>query len=73
MAATHANIGIAHDGDADRVMFVDELGNEIDGDVVEAVCAIDLKERGELPGNTVVSNPFMCNFRLCEGYGSCRH
>ena len=60
MAATHANIGIAHDGDADRVMFVDELGNEIDGDVVEAVCAIDLKERGELPGNTVVST-VMCN------------
>ena len=41
-------------------MFVDELGNEIDGDVVEAVCAIDLKERGELPGNTVVST-VMCN------------
>lgn len=60
MAATKANIGIAHDGDADRVMFVDELGNEIDGDVVEAVCALDLKERDQLPGNTVVST-VMCN------------
>lgn len=60
MKATNAHIGIAHDGDADRVMFVDELGNEIDGDVVEAVCAIDLKERNELPGNTVVST-VMCN------------
>ena len=60
MAATKANIGIAHDGDADRVMFVDELGNEIDGDVVEAVCALDLKKRGQLPGNTVVST-VMCN------------
>lgn len=60
MAATHANIGIAHDGDADRVMFVDEQGNEIDGDVVEAVCALDLKERGLLEGNTVVST-VMCN------------
>lgn len=60
MAATHANIGIAHDGDADRVMFVDEQGNEIDGDVAEAVCALDLKERGLLEGNTVVST-VMCN------------
>lgn len=60
MAATGAHVGIAHDGDADRVMFVDEQGNEIDGDVVEAVCALDLKERGLLPGNTVVST-VMCN------------
>ena len=60
MAATHANIGIAHDGDADRVMFVDEQGNEIDGDVVEAVCVLDLNERGLLEGNTVVST-VMCN------------
>lgn len=60
MAATHADVGIAHDGDADRVMFIDEVGNEIDGDVVEAVCALDLMERGLLPGNTVVST-VMCN------------
>ena len=60
MAATKAHIGIAHDGDADRVMFVDELGNEIDGDVVEAVCALDLKRRNKLAGNTVVST-VMCN------------
>ena len=58
--ATHAYLGVAHDGDADRVMFVDEQGNEIDGDVVEALCAIDLRERGLLPGNTVVST-VMCN------------
>ncbi len=57
---TGAQIGIAHDGDADRVMFIDEKGNEIDGDIVEAVCAIDLKERGLLQGNTVVST-VMCN------------
>ncbi len=50
-----ADVGIAHDGDADRVMFIDEQGNEIDGDMVVALCAIDLKERDELPGNTVVS------------------
>jgi len=55
-----ADIGIAHDGDADRVLFVDADGNEIDGDMVEAACAIDLKARGELSGNTVVST-VMCN------------
>ena len=65
VAATHADIGVAHDGDADRVMFVDELGNELDGDVVEAVCALDLKSRGLLPGNTVVST-VMCNLGLSK-------
>ncbi len=60
VAKTNAHIGIAHDGDADRVMFVDAEGNEIDGDVVEAVCALDLKRRGLLSGNTVVST-VMCN------------
>lgn len=58
-----ADVGIAHDGDADRVMLVDAAGNEIDGDVVEAVCAIDLKERGLLAGNTAVST-VMCNLGL---------
>ena len=43
VAEIGADVGIAHDGDADRVMLVDAHGNEIDGDVVEAVCAIDLQ------------------------------
>mgnify|MGYP001886873762 FL=1 len=60
LAETGAHIGIAHDGDADRVMFVDELGNEIDGDVVETVCALDLQKRGLLRDDTVVST-VMCN------------
>ncbi len=60
VARTGADIGIAHDGDADRVMFVDAEGCEIDGDMVEAVCAIDLAKRGLLPENTVVST-VMCN------------
>ena len=63
VAQIGADVGIAHDGDADRVMLVDARGNEIDGDVVEAVCAIDLKERGLLPGNTAVST-VMCNLGL---------
>lgn len=60
VAATRADVGIAHDGDADRVMLVDAAGEEIDGDVIEAVCACDLKSRDALPGNTVVST-VMCN------------
>ena len=35
---THADIGLAHDGDADRVLFVDSEGNEIDGDYILAIC-----------------------------------
>ena len=65
MAEIGADVGIAHDGDADRVMLVDAHGNEIDGDVVEAVCAIDLKERGLLAGNTAVST-VMCNLGLAH-------
>ncbi|MDO4400525.1 MAG: phosphoglucosamine mutase [Coriobacteriia bacterium] len=60
VAECGATIGVAHDGDADRVMLVDSLGNEMDGDVVEAVCAIDMKKRGCLPHDTVVST-VMCN------------
>ncbi len=65
VAEVGADAGIAHDGDADRVMLVDAAGNEIDGDVVEAVCAIDLKERGLLAGNTAVST-VMCNLGLAH-------
>lgn len=71
VAKTGAYIGIAHDGDADRVMFVDEAGQEIDGDVVEAVCAIHLKEKQALPNNTVVST-VMCNLgftKAMEAHG----
>lgn len=63
VAEIGADVGIAHDGDADRVMLVDAQGNEIDGDVVETVCVIDLKQRGLLPGNTAVST-VMCNLGL---------
>lgn len=55
-----ADVGIAHDGDADRVMLVTSSGDEIDGDTVEAICAIDMKERGVLANDTVVTT-VMCN------------
>lgn len=55
MAASGADVGIAHDGDADRVMLLSKDGVEIDGDIVEAVVARDMKMRGCLPHDTVVS------------------
>ena len=58
-----ADLGLAHDGDADRLQAVDRFGNEIDGDQIEAVCAVDLKSRGLLPHDTIVST-VMCNLGL---------
>ena len=50
-----AALGIAHDGDADRCLAVDADGNDIDGDQILAICAIALKEAGELKRDTVVA------------------
>jgi phosphoglucosamine mutase len=50
-----AAIGIALDGDADRVIMVDEKGQVVDGDVVMALCASRLLRLGRLPKNTVVT------------------
>nr|WP_281173766.1 phosphoglucosamine mutase [Deferrisoma camini] len=53
--ARGAHLGIALDGDADRVIVVDEHGNEVDGDHIMAICARDLAERGRLKGGAVVA------------------
>jgi phosphoglucosamine mutase len=63
IASSGADVGIAHDGDADRVMLMTPSGDVIDGDTVEAICAIDLKRRDALKGNTAVST-VMCNLGL---------
>ena len=63
--------GVAFDGDADRCLAVDENGNLLDGDQMIAAVAYDLKERGELRGNTAVVT-VMSNlgfFRYCESVG----
>ena len=60
VAETGAALGIAHDGDADRVLAVDETGAEVDGDAIMAICATRLHGLGELPLDTVVST-VMCN------------
>jgi len=50
-----ADLGIAHDGDADRVLAVDETGAEVDGDAIMAITAVQMHEAGKLPLDTVVS------------------
>jgi phosphoglucosamine mutase len=50
-----AAVGLAHDGDADRLIAVDEHGELVDGDVILAVAALDERERGALPTGTVVT------------------
>lgn len=50
-----ADLGLAFDGDADRVLAVDERGAEIDGDRIIAISALRLLELGRLPGSLVVA------------------
>lgn len=52
---TKADVGLAFDGDADRVLAVDENGDMVDGDKIMAVCALDMRSRGKLEDNTVVA------------------
>ncbi|GCD44964.1 phosphoglucosamine mutase [Streptomyces paromomycinus] len=50
-----ADLGVAHDGDADRCLAVDREGNEIDGDQILAVLALGMREAGTLRKDTVVA------------------
>lgn len=50
-----ADLGIAHDGDADRCLAVDHTGDEIDGDQILAVLALAMRERSALRSDTVVA------------------
>lgn len=50
-----ANVGLAFDGDADRMLAVDELGNMVDGDQLMAICGNHMKEQGTLKKNTIVA------------------
>jgi len=51
----HADLGITLDGDADRLILVDENGSVVDGDFIMAILASDLQERGALNKNTLVT------------------
>ncbi|MDQ1083017.1 MULTISPECIES: phosphoglucosamine mutase [Microbacterium] len=50
-----ADVGIAHDGDADRCLAVDAQGNVVDGDQIMAILAVAMKERGALVDDTLVA------------------
>lgn len=63
--------GIAFDGDADRCLCVDSTGAVIDGDVIMAICALDMKRRGKLSRDTVIGT-IMTNMgfvRFCRDNG----
>lgn len=51
----NAMLGLAFDGDADRLLAVDAKGNVIDGDQIMAICALSMKQEGKLKKDTVVA------------------
>jgi len=55
VVAHRAHLGIAHDGDADRVLLCDERGNLIDGDDIMAIAALDMLAQKTLAGKTLVT------------------
>jgi phosphoglucosamine mutase len=55
VVAAGADLGIAHDGDADRCLAVDAQGNVVDGDQIMAILAVSMAERGVLAQNTLVA------------------
>jgi phosphoglucosamine mutase len=70
-----ADMGLAFDGDGDRLIAVDEKGNEISGDQVLIICAHKLREKGKLKNNLLVST-VMSNLGLkvaCKKYGIKHH
>ena len=72
---TGAAIGLAFDGDGDRLIAVDEKGREITGDQILLICANDLKTRGKLKNDLLVST-VMSNLGLrvaCKKYGFKHH
>ena len=63
--ASGAEFGLAHDGDADRLLFCDNHGSALDGDELMAIAAVDLLSRNQLQMNTLVAT-VMSNFGLDE-------
>jgi phosphoglucosamine mutase len=55
VVAHHADLGLAHDGDADRCLAIDANGELVDGDAIMVVLALAMQEAGELASNTLVT------------------
>jgi phosphoglucosamine mutase len=55
VVAHGADLGLAHDGDADRCLAVDAAGNVVDGDAIMVILALAMRDAGELAGNTLVA------------------
>jgi len=62
-----ADLGLAFDGDADRLIAVDEQGNVVDGDQTMVICGLERKRKGTLPGDRVVVS-VMSNLGLREAF-----
>ncbi|HAD23049.1 phosphoglucosamine mutase [Kandleria vitulina] len=63
VTANALDVGFAYDGDADRCLAVDEFGRLVDGDLILYVCGKELKQRGELNNNKIVTT-IMSNIGL---------
>lgn len=57
------DVGFAYDGDADRCIAVDEFGRVVNGDLILYLCGLEMKQKGELLNNTIVTT-IMSNFGL---------
>lgn len=53
--AHHADLGLAHDGDADRCLAVDAFGEVVDGDAIMVILALAMRDAGQLASNTLVA------------------
>lgn len=67
---TGADVGMALDGDADRIVFVDDRGNVVDGDHIMAICATDMIQEKRLKKNTLVTT-IMSNMGLEKSLKAC--
>jgi phosphoglucosamine mutase len=67
VTARGADLGLAFDGDADRLLAVDEQGNLVDGDQIMVICGLDRKRKGTLKDNKVIVT-VMSNLGLKEAF-----
>lgn len=61
------HVGLAFDGDADRLLAVDENGELVDGDKIMTICGVNMKAKGQLPKDTVVTT-VMSNIGMDEAF-----